>query len=146
MADGTSEQATEELAGELRPLILRLSRRIRRERSDVQVSDSQLLVLFQLERAGALTPGELAELEQVSPPSMNRTLNGLEEAGYVRRTPSPEDRRKVIVEPTEAGSAVVRSTRTLRTLWLRERLAGLDPAAVAALAGAVDALRKLAGS
>jgi len=132
------------LAEELRPLILRLSRRLRGQRSDAHVSDSQLLVLFRLEHGSGMTPGELAEREGVTPPSMNRTLNGLEEGGFVLRRPSADDGRKVIVEVTAAGREVVSATRQLRTAWLRDRLSALDRDERAALTAALSSLRKLA--
>ena len=50
------------------------------------MSDSQLGVLFHLE-TGAHSPSELAEHERVTPPSMNRTLNGLETGRPRRRAP-----------------------------------------------------------
>ena len=83
--------------GELRILLQRVARRIRNNRRDESMSDSQLSVLFALEKEGDSSPSALAERERVSPPSMNRTLNGLEDRGLVRRDPSPDDARKVIV-------------------------------------------------
>ncbi|MFE7232238.1 MarR family winged helix-turn-helix transcriptional regulator [Streptomyces sp. NPDC002405] len=37
---------------------------------------------------------------------ITRLVDRMEEAGLVRRVPSPEDRRSVLVEPTEQGRAV----------------------------------------
>ncbi|ELS57346.1 MarR family winged helix-turn-helix transcriptional regulator [Streptomyces viridochromogenes] len=37
---------------------------------------------------------------------ITRLIDRMEEAGLVRRVPSPEDRRSVLVEPTEQGCAV----------------------------------------
>jgi DNA-binding MarR family transcriptional regulator len=54
-------------------------------------------------RAG---PTELAVETQTSPAAMTGRLDGLERRGFVRRLPSPTDRRKVIVELTEAGREV----------------------------------------
>ncbi len=49
------------------------------------------------------SPSELAAHERVTPPSMNRTLNGLEKAGLVARHPADDDARRVRVSITPAG-------------------------------------------
>ncbi|MGN6326992.1 MarR family winged helix-turn-helix transcriptional regulator [Pseudolysinimonas sp.] len=129
---------------ELRLLVQRVARRIRSNRGDESMSDSQLGVLFLLDKIGDASPSRLAEHERVSPPSMNRTLNGLEERGLVRRTPSPDDARKVVVSITEAGLELIRETRRLRTAWFSRQLAALDAEERAALEAVVPVLRKLA--
>ncbi|MFI6316475.1 MarR family winged helix-turn-helix transcriptional regulator [Nonomuraea sp. NPDC050556] len=52
-----------------------------------------------LELAGAMTPGELGARTGLTTGPTSRLIDRLEEAGYVRRVPSADDRRKVIVEP-----------------------------------------------
>jgi DNA-binding MarR family transcriptional regulator len=125
---------------------MRTSRRLRAEKSDADLSDSQYAVLAVLERDGAKTPRELAAFERVQPPSMTRTLAGLVERGLVTRTEHPEDGRQVLVAVTEAGRAVVRETRRRRDAWLARRLAELDPAERATLAAATRMLRRIADS
>jgi DNA-binding MarR family transcriptional regulator len=129
---------------ELRLLVQRVARRVRNNRGDESMSDSQLGVLFLLEKHGDASPSTLAEHERVSPPSMNRTLNGLEERGLVRRDPSPADARKVVVSITPAGVELIRETRRLRTAWFSRQLAGLSAEERAALASVLPVLRKLA--
>jgi len=130
--------------GELRILLQRVARRIRNNRGDDSMSDSQLGVLFALEKEGDSSPSTLAERERVSPPSMNRTLNGLEERGLVRRDPSPDDARKVIVSLTTEGRELTRETRRLRTAWFNRQLAALTADERAALEAAAEVLRKIA--
>ena len=129
---------------ELRILLQRVARRIRNNRRDESMSDSQLSVLFALDKEGDSSPSALAERERVSPPSMNRTLNGLEERGLVRRDPSPDDARKVIVSLTREGRELTRETRRLRTAWFSRQLAALTVDERAALEAAADVLRKIA--
>lgn len=50
-----------------------------------------------------LSAGQLAEAMGLSSGAMTNRLDRLEEAGLVRRLPDPDDRRGVLVEPTEAG-------------------------------------------
>ena len=52
-----------------------------------------------------LSAGQLAESMGLSSGAMTNRLDRLEQAGLVRRLPDPEDRRGVLVEPTEAGHA-----------------------------------------
>lgn len=128
---------------ELRLALQRIARRIRNNRGDDSLGDSQMGVLFRLDRLGDTSPGVLAEHEHVSPPSINRTLNGLEERGLVRRSPSPDDARKVLVSLTDAGRALIVETRRLRTAWFSRRLEELDDEERALLLAAMPVLRKL---
>ena len=131
---------------ELRLLIQKVARRIRNNRSSADLSDSQLGVLFRLEANGDRSPGELAEHEHVTPPSMNRTLNGLEAAGLVARHPADDDARRVRVSLTAAGLALIAETRALRSAWFAERLAALTPTERRAIEAAIPVLRRLAES
>jgi DNA-binding MarR family transcriptional regulator len=131
---------------ELRLVVQKLARRIRAERTDEPLSDGQLSVLFHLDAQGPTTPGRLAEREHVTPPSMNRTLNHLEAAGLVVRTPSPDDARRVDVTITDAAGTLIGETRRLRTAWFGSRLAELAPNERLALEAVTPILRKLAES
>ncbi len=130
---------------ELRILIQKVARRIRNNRASEDLGDSQLGVLFQLEEADH-SPGELAAHERVTPPSMNRTLNGLEQAGFVARHPADDDARRVRVSITAAGRTLIAETRALRTAWFSRALADLTPDERAALEAVTPILRRLAES
>jgi DNA-binding MarR family transcriptional regulator len=131
---------------ELRILVQRLARRIRANRAGSGVTDAQLSVLFHLEKQGDSAPGRLAEHDGVTPPSMNRTLNGLEEAGWVTRSPDPDDARKVVVSLTPAGTELIAETRRLRSAWFTRRLAELSTDERRLLEGVTPVLRRLADS
>jgi DNA-binding MarR family transcriptional regulator len=88
----------------------------------------------------------LADHERVTPPSMNRTVNKLESAGYVVRRASADDRRKVLFVPTDAGRELVKETRRRRDAWLDRRLAKLPAETRALLADAAQVMRELADS
>ncbi len=130
---------------ELRILIQKVARRIRNNRASADLSDSQLGVLFQLEE-GDHSPGELAAHERVTPPSMNRTLNGLEQAGLVARNQADDDARRVRVSVTAAGLTLIAETRALRTAWFSQRLADLTSEERRALEAVTPILRRLAES
>ena len=131
---------------ELRIAIMRLSRRMRLERVDRDVTDGQLSVLFVLHKHGPQTLGSLSEFDRVSAPSMNRTVNRLEEHGLVVRESAPDDGRKVLIDLTDAGRSVVTETKRRRAAWFSRQLAGLTPDERAALEAAAPLLERLADS
>jgi DNA-binding MarR family transcriptional regulator len=131
---------------DLRVAILRLSRRMRLERAGEDVTDGQLSVLFVLWREGPQTLGSLAELERVTPPSMNRTVNALVEASLVTRESSPDDGRKVLIQATEAGAEIARETKRRRVAWFARQLATLTAEERATIDAATPILRELADS
>ena len=123
----TESRTTAELASSLRPVILRLGRRLRQMRDEsVELTASQSSAMAVLLNRGDLTMGELAAEEQVRPPTITRVVKGLEERGLVVRTPAPQDGRQSLVGLTAAGHAVLLANRRLRTEWLAERLGDLD--------------------
>jgi len=138
--------STHDLSSALRIAVARLSRRLRAEKADDELSDTQTSTLAFLVREGSGTIGRLSEHERVTPPSMNRTVNRLEEAGYVRRTADAADGRKVVVVPTESGLRLVTETRRRRDAWLHQRLRTLTPEQRETLAEAAAIIRELADS
>jgi DNA-binding MarR family transcriptional regulator len=73
------------------------------------------------------TPSEIAAWQQMSPSGITGRLDALEKRGFIRRLPSPTDRRKVIVELTEEGRQAWRSTFDPQTNEEAKVLAVLDP-------------------
>ena len=49
------------------------------------------------------TPGRMAKRMELSSGAMTNRLDQLEQAGFIRRLPDPDDRRGVLVELTEHG-------------------------------------------
>ena len=74
---------------------------------------------------------------------MNRTVGALEEAGYLTRSPADDDRRKVTIELTHQGRAVVVETVRRRDAWLESALAELPASERNALIRAAAVMRKL---
>lgn len=56
-------------------------------------------------RGGVASPSALATDLKLSPSAMTGRLDGLEQRGYVRRSPSTVDRRRLDVELTDEGRA-----------------------------------------
>jgi DNA-binding MarR family transcriptional regulator len=135
-----------DLSQSLRAGVMRLARRLRAEKADHELSDSQFVVLALLLRDGPTSPSRLAEIERVTAPSMNRTVNCLVEAGYAERSPAPDDGRRVTVSITDAGRTVVQETRRQRNAWLSLRLGELTAAERATLGEAAALLGRMAAS
>lgn len=134
--------AVSSLAGELRLACMRISRRVRYESTDT-IAPHHFSVMCRLEE-GARTPGELADIERVSAPSMTRTVAGLVELGWVERAADPTDRRQVILSLTDRARQVLRDTRRKRDAWMVVRVARLAPEEQAILQQAATILTKVA--
>ncbi|MGH3364578.1 MAG: MarR family winged helix-turn-helix transcriptional regulator [Nocardioidaceae bacterium] len=133
------------LAAALRISVARLTRRLRSERDPRnELSIGQLSVLGALYRNGACSIGELAAHERVQPPSMTRSVNCLEEAGYVLRRPHETDRRQVVIELADKGTTTLEADRRRRDAWLAQRLRELTPEERSVLRQAAPILERLA--
>ncbi|CAL4860878.1 MarR family transcriptional regulator [Microbacterium sp. MM2322] len=132
-------------ASDFRMATFRLARRLRSQRAVDTMSDGQFAVLAALNVHGPHTLGELAERERVSAPSMNRTVNCLEELGYLTRTPDENDRRKVVIDLTEPGRDVVVETVRRRDSWLEHAFEELSASQRATLARAAAIMQEVAG-
>lgn len=51
----------------------------------------------------AITVTEISNLLQITPAGVTHLINSLEEAGCVERLPAPNDRRIVLIKPTDKG-------------------------------------------
>ena len=134
------------LASALRISVMRLARRMRSERDpdNELLPVGQLSVLGTLKRNGESTVGELAVIERVQPPSMTRTVNCLDEAGYVVRRKHETDGRQVVVALSERGHEVLAADRRRRDVWLAQRLRELTRDERALLRQAAPILERLA--
>ncbi len=65
----------------------------------------ELLLMFLWEH-GPQRQTDLARYVATDSASMTRTVQRLERSGFVRRRPSPDDRRVTLVEPTPASQAL----------------------------------------
>jgi DNA-binding MarR family transcriptional regulator len=72
-----------------------------------QVTLAQFRVLVLLIGTGPQGFGALAALLQSNPSTFSRTIARLEHLGWVRRSPSAESRREVIVSATEQAERLV---------------------------------------
>jgi DNA-binding MarR family transcriptional regulator len=131
------------LANRLRPVLLKLSRELRRELHPLGVTGGQVSLLVQIRRHSGLGVRELAAREGMSAAGMSGYVDRLERAGLVTRTQDPHDRRRQALALTAAGQGVLRTVRKRRTAWLAARLEGLSSTDLEAIDRAVEPLLRL---
>lgn len=135
----------EQVASELRPVLLRLARELRKETEQLGITARQATLLWLVKRSPGLSLAELASEEGISPPALSGNVDRLERAGLIERVRSSEDRRRVGLRLTEEGARLLRSIRARRTTWLAGRLRVLEPEELAAIDTAIPALMRLVG-
>lgn len=135
-ADGT--------IGILRAAVLVLARRLRHQQAGDVLSPGEAAVLGKIVRLGPVTPGQLARIEHVQPPSMTRIIDRLEAHGFITRAADPADGRQVLLSASPAGRTFVEESRALRTAWLAAQFDRLDEADREVITAAADALHRLA--
>lgn len=67
---------------------------------------SQELVMMRLWEEGPQRQADLAAAIGTDTATMTRTIQRLEQGGFVRRTPSPTDKRSSIIEATTASQSI----------------------------------------
>ncbi len=133
------------MADRLHSAAIHLLRRLRVEDEALGISAPRLSALSVLVFAGPRRVGELAEAEQVEPPTMTRLVDGMERDGYVTRRPDPDDGRAVIVRATSKGVRALKKGRSQRVDALAAALRSLSAGELATLARGVDLLERVVG-
>ena len=131
------------MANELRPVVLRLARELRKETEQLGVTGRQVTLLWLVKRSPGLTLRALAEEEGISAPALSGHVDRLERLGLLERSRSQVDRRRVGLTLTPAGERLLRRVGERRTTWLADRLGRLEPEELAAVEAAVAPLLKL---
>ena len=142
MSPERTSPSAAKLADQLRPVLLRLARELRREAQSLGVTGGQVALLIQIKREPGITASELAERERMSAPGMSGHIARLENAKLIERTRAA-DRRRIGLTITPAGDKILASVRKRRTAWLAGHLQGLTEGERAAIAEALPALERL---
>ncbi|MDR0808249.1 MAG: MarR family transcriptional regulator [Gemmobacter sp.] len=93
------------------------------------LSATQWRLLGLLFREGPQTQAALADRLDVEPISVSRLIDRMEQSGWVRREPHPEDRRAHIILPTAQAEAIAPNLRGIAETVTEEALAALPDAA-----------------
>lgn len=114
-----------EVADQLHSAAIHLLRKLRIRDRESGIGPAQLSALSVLVFGGPRSLGELADAEQVRPPTMTRIVAGLERGGLVRRH-ATEDARRVRLEATACGAKVMWEGRKRRVESLAKALVSLS--------------------
>ncbi|XRQ08633.1 MarR family winged helix-turn-helix transcriptional regulator [Actinomadura welshii] len=95
---------------------------------DVGLYPGQELLMIQLWDRGPQRQVDLVRTLETDAPSVARSVRRLEAAGFVRRTPSPTDKRATIVEATRASLALKRSVERIWAELEELTVGGMDAA------------------
>src|SRR4051812_25878822 len=133
---------TLELADRLHSAAIHLLRRLRRQDDASGLPAPQLSALSVIVFGGPITLGDLAQAEQVRPPTISRLVAALEEDGLVERITASDDRRVVHVKATARGAKLLQEGRQRRVASLAAALRALPSGERAAISRAVPAMEK----
>jgi DNA-binding MarR family transcriptional regulator len=134
----------EDPSARLRGVIGQLSRRLRPTVAGSGLTPSQTAVLFAVVRLGRIGLSELAEAESLNPTMLSRVSAQLCEAGLIRRSADPRDRRSAFLAPTAAGRRLRERIHRERAQALSEHVQELDESQRLALWRALPVLEELA--
>ncbi|MBS1502016.1 MAG: MarR family transcriptional regulator [Bacteroidetes bacterium] len=116
--------ATMQLAADLRAVLSRIVKKLRRESAtSQQLSLTERSTMGLLYPNKGLLPSELASMEKITNQSMSQILNHLSEIGYINRKTSTADKRKVFISLTESGEKTLLQMRSERAAWLARAIA-----------------------
>jgi DNA-binding MarR family transcriptional regulator len=128
----------------LRAVLGRLSRRLRPTLAGSGLTPSEISVLFTIVRFGPLRLSEVAEIERLNPTMLSRIAAQLSDAGLIRRSADPGDRRAALVQASAAGRRMRERIHRERTRALDAHVQELDEAQRDALWQALPVLEELA--
>ncbi|MFJ8026199.1 MarR family winged helix-turn-helix transcriptional regulator [Streptomyces sp. NPDC096311] len=106
----------------------------------VGLHPSQELVMMQLWDRGPQRQTDLVRLLGSDAATMTRTIRRLENAGFVRRHPSPTDKRVTIVEPTAASNAL---RKEVEQVWMDLETSVTDGMTPTQQAEAIEVLARI---
>jgi DNA-binding MarR family transcriptional regulator len=133
-----------EATARLRAVLGKLSRRLRPTVAGSGLTPSQTSVLFTIVRLGPLRLSEVAEIERLNPTMLSRITALLCDAGLIRRSADPGDRRAAFLQSTAAGRRMRERIHKERTQALSAHVDELDERERQVLWAALPVLEALA--
>lgn len=132
-----------EAADRLHSAAIHLLRGLRIRDRESGVGPAQLSALSVLVFSGPKSLAELAQAEQVKPPTMSRIAAGLVRAKLAHMVTNKQDRRSVIISATSKGIHVMRQARQRRVESLANAVRVLSDAEIRRLREAAQQIEKL---
>lgn len=121
---------------------IHLLRRVRARDQSMGIGPAQLSALSVLVFGGPRSLKELAEAEQVRPPTMSRIVTGLVRTGLVRRKET-DDKRRLRLEATAKGTRILHAGRRRRVELLAQSLQSLTKSELHEATRAAQFMQKL---
>jgi MarR family transcriptional regulator for hemolysin len=106
------------------------------------VTRAQLILLARLERQPDASQSELADVAEVTPPTIARLVDRLEELGLVQRFIDPKDRRVWRLRLTPAASPILREMERLQPKLHSAVTKGIDPSVLEAMALGLNRMKE----
>jgi DNA-binding MarR family transcriptional regulator len=131
-----------DVASRLRFAVVRLARRMRQEAGS-ELSPTLAAALASVERAGPLTPSELAEIERVKRPTATRVIARLVADGLVSKAADPADGRVSLISISPEGRRLLTRLRKRKNAYLSRRLRELEPDELETVERAAEILEDL---
>jgi len=123
---------------------IHLLRKVRAQDRSAGIGPAQLSALSVLVFGGPRSLKDLAQAEQVRPPTMSRIVDGLERTRLLRRK-STDDKRRMLLEATARGEKILQEGRRRRVEMLVRALQEFSTAELREAAAAAEFMRKLVG-
>ena len=131
------------VADKLHSTAIHLLRRLRRQDVATGEGPARLSALSVLVFGGKKTLGELADAEQVKPPTMSRIVAGLSRSRLVEIKTDAKDARRMHIRATAKGRRLLQKGRELRIAYLASHLRELEPEELSRMGDAVDILARV---
>jgi DNA-binding MarR family transcriptional regulator len=109
------------------------------------LSHGLLSALATIAKSGPMRLADVAQIENVSAPSVTRVIAELESRGLVARNADATDGRAFLIQVTDAGMEAVVLARAARAQATKTLLEILDESELAALEAALPALERVVG-
>ena len=130
-------------ADHLHSATVHLLRGLRIRDRESGIGPAQLSALSVLVFAGPKSLAELAQAEQVKPPTMSRIVGALVRTKLVRMVTNAKDRRAVVIIPTSKGVALMQKARLRRVESLARAVAALHESEIVLVRQAARIMEEL---
>ncbi|SDP53304.1 DNA-binding transcriptional regulator, MarR family [Mucilaginibacter sp. OK268] len=118
-----TEQKDILLASELRTVVTRLIKKLRKQSSTAdKLSLTERSIIALLDKHVELLPNELAAMEKITTQSMSQILSKLQQMDLIKRRISETDKRKAIITLSDLGRSLLYQVRNERNEWLNKAL------------------------
>lgn len=97
-----------------------MRRNFNRDIQDMEITQAQWQILFNISRNEGIRQAQLADMLEMQPISIARLVDRMEQAGWIKRLPDPNDRRAVNLFLEKKAEDLVDSLRA-RAAGTREK-------------------------